>query len=168
MYSIYHIVLFLLFPLCFFRKIITLNLKIIDSDLLKQFGCIPLGCLYLNKCYIKVFCNFCWGKEGVLIRSIIVIAILIKPKNFTQKSVFLAWGTLSTQGIVILSGVVVVVVVRRCRSRLSVSQNRVPTQNLRTVVGIDLLFFLIDWYEWGGVQSETKFWKRREEKVWNR
>ena len=25
--------------------------------------------------------------------------------------------------------------------------NRAPTQNLRTVVGIDLLLFLIDWYE---------------------
>merc|ERR1712148_112023 len=35
--------------------------------------------------------------------------------------------------------------------------NRVPTQNLRTVVGIDLLFFLIDWYECEGVQSKEKF-----------
>ena len=30
---------------------------------------------------------------------------------------------------------------------VGVVTNRVPTQNLRTVVGIDLLFFLIDWYE---------------------
>ena len=42
--------------------------------------------------------------------------------------------------VVVLVGVVGVVV------GVGVT-NRVPTQNLRTVVGIDLLFFLIDWYE---------------------
>ena len=40
-------------------------------------------------------------------------------------------------GVVVVVVVGVVVVVRRS----SMSQNRVPTQNLRTVVGIDLLFF---------------------------
>ena len=34
--------------------------------------------------------------------------------------------------------------------------NLVPTQNLRSVIGIDLLLFLIDWYEGGDVQSVTK------------
>ena len=31
--------------------------------------------------------------------------------------------------------------------------NLVPTQNLRSVIGIDLILFLIDWYEGGDVQS---------------
>ena len=34
--------------------------------------------------------------------------------------------------------------------------NLVPTQNLRSVIGIDLILFLIDWYEGGGVQSPKK------------
>ena len=34
--------------------------------------------------------------------------------------------------------------------------NLVPTQNLRSVIGIDLLLFLIDWYEGGDVQSAKK------------
>ena len=34
--------------------------------------------------------------------------------------------------------------------------NLVPTQNLRSVIGIDLLLFLIDWYEGGDVQSVKK------------
>ena len=49
----------------------------------------------------------------------------------------------------ILSGVVVVVVVGVVGVVVGVVgvTNRVPIQNLRTVVGIDLLLFLIDWYE---------------------
>ena len=34
--------------------------------------------------------------------------------------------------------------------------NLVPTQNGRSVIGIDLLLFLIDWYEGGDVQSAKK------------
>ena len=34
--------------------------------------------------------------------------------------------------------------------------NLVPTQNLRSIIGIDLLLFLIDWYEGGDVQSVKK------------
>ena len=34
--------------------------------------------------------------------------------------------------------------------------NLVPTQNLRSVIGIDLILFLIDWYEGGDVQSPKK------------
>ena len=32
----------------------------------------------------------------------------------------------------------------------------VPTQNLRIVIGIDLLLFSIVWYKGGDVQSKTK------------
>ena len=75
--------------------------------------------------------------------------------NFCKVNI-LAWGPLATQGIVILSGVVCRVSCVVCRPSCVVT-NRVPTQNLRTVVGINLLFFLIDWYEWEGVQSKEKF-----------
>ena len=34
--------------------------------------------------------------------------------------------------------------------------NLVPTQNLKSVIGIDLILFLIDWYEGGDVQSPKK------------
>ena len=34
--------------------------------------------------------------------------------------------------------------------------NLVPTQNLRSMIGIDLLLVLIDWYEGGDVQSVKK------------
>ena len=34
--------------------------------------------------------------------------------------------------------------------------NLVPTQNLRSLIGIDLILFLIDWYEGGDVQSLKK------------
>ena len=40
--------------------------------------------------------------------------------------------------------------------------NLVPTQNLRSVIGIDLLLFLIDWYEGGDVQSAKKIGASRE------
>ena len=78
------------------------------------------------------------------------------------KNCILGWGTLSTQGIVILSGVV-------CRvSSFVVVTNRVTRQNLRSVVVINLLFFLKVAYHWGEVQSKRKFGKRCEKKVWNR
>ena len=80
----------------------------------------------------------------------------------------LAWGTLSTQGIVILSGVVVVV--RRSfvvRSFVGVTKSchQPKFENRRRYWPT---FFLIDSYERGGVQSEIFFVKRCEEKVWNR
>ena len=74
----------------------------------------------------------------------------------TKETYLLAWGTLSTQGNMILSGVVCVSSVRPSVCP-SVVTNRVTGQNLRTEIGISLLFFLIDWYEWEGVQSKKKF-----------
>ena len=70
-------------------------------------------------------------------------------------SVFLAWGTLSTQVLWSSAASFVVVGVGVGGVVVGVVTNRVTIQNLRTVVGIDLLF-LIDWYEWEGVQSKKK------------
>ena len=85
----------------------------------------------------------------------------------TKETYLLAWGTLSTQGNVILSGVVCVPSVRPSVCP-SVVTNRVTGQNLRTSIGIGLLFFLKVAYHWGEVQSKNKFGKRCEKKVWNR
>ena len=42
--------------------------------------------------------------------------------------------------------------------------NYVPTQNLRTFVGIDLLLFFVVAYHYGEVQSEKSLWKRCEKR----
>ena len=44
--------------------------------------------------------------------------------------------------------------------------NLVPTQNLRSVIGIDLIPFLIDWYEGGDVQSPKKVGAPRGDSLW--
>ena len=71
-----------------------------------------------------------------------------------------------TQGIMIQK--FVCACVRPCVRPCVWCHKLVPRQNLRTVIGTDLIFFLIDWYEWVVVQSEKKFQKRCEKKVLNR
>ena len=70
---------------------------------------------------------------------------------------FLAWGTLSTQGIVILSGVVCRVSCVWChkschRAKFKNGNRYQPT------------FFLKVAYYWGEVQSRKKSWKRCEKR----
>ena len=84
---------------------------------------------------------------------------------------FLAWGTLSTQGIVILSGVVR----PSCVRRVSVVTNRVTGQNLRTSIGIGLLFFFESCVSLRRSAEQKKIWEKvwkkgvkSSKKVWNR
>ena len=71
----------------------------------------------------------------------------------------LAWGTLSTQGIVILSGVVCCCW-RRWRWRRwrwrRWRHKSCPHPKFENRRRYRLTFFLIDWYEWEGVQSKKK------------
>ena len=67
-----------------------------------------------------------------------------------------------TRGIVIQK--FVCASVRASVRMMSQTCNR---QNLRTVIGMDLLFFLMGRYKQGVVQWPKKSWKGCEKKVWN-
>ena len=66
-------------------------------------------------------------------------------------SVFSSRAFRPTRGIVIQK--FVCACVRACVRMMSQTCNR---QNLRTVIGMDLLFFLMGWYKQGVVQWQTK------------
>ena len=92
--------------------------------------------------------------------------------QFWNLGTLLAWGPLGRLKVLWSKSSSVRASIRASVRPYDVT-NLVPRQNLRTVIGIDLLFFLIGWYNWGVVQWQKKSWKRCEKrceivkKVWN-
>ena len=118
---------------------------------------------------VKIFIQNFTKKSVNWTYEIVKSILYYHPRAFPTRSadfstylnsghLFLAWGTLSTQGIVILSGVVCCC--WRCcwRWRWRCCRHKsCPHPKFENRRRYRLTFFLIDWYEWGGVQSKKKF-----------